>query len=222
MQNICFKYEGHDGFILIPDNFNGRWIWKTEFFTAFDQAERALFDRGYARVYYGISDMYGCDKAVRLMHAFHLYIAKEYGLSSKPYLFGFSRGALYAFNYALYYPDACEKLYLDAPVLNLRSWPKDEKEHAEVLYHYNLSEETFESCRFSPIEFLDEFSKNGIPVLIVAGDSDRVVPHTENAQIMVDYYRSHGPPIDYILKPGCDHHPHSLDDVTPIIEFIER
>ena len=222
MQNICFTYDGHDGFILIPDNFNGRWIWKTEFFTAFDQAERALFDMGYARVYYGISDMYGCDKAVRLMHAFHLYIAKEYGLTSKPYLFGFSRGALYAFNYALYYPDACEKLYLDAPVLNLRSWPKDEREHAEVLYHYNLSEETFAACRFSPIELLDEFSKNGVPVLIIAGDSDRVVPHTENAQIMVDYYRSHGLPIDYILKEGCDHHPHSLDDVTPIIEFIER
>ena len=38
---------------------NGKWIWKTEFFDAFDQAERALLERGYTRVYYQISDEYG-------------------------------------------------------------------------------------------------------------------------------------------------------------------
>lgn len=123
MRKEEFEYNGYKATVLFPDNFNGKWVWKTEFFYAFDQAEQELFSKGYARVYYEISDMYGSDRAVRLMHLFHLHLREKYGLKTKPNLCGFSRGGLYAFNYALYYPEYVEKLYLDAPVLNLKSWP---------------------------------------------------------------------------------------------------
>lgn len=218
-----FTFNGYEATVLIPDNFNGKWVWKTEFFYAFDQAEQALFNKGYARVYYKISNMYGSDRAVRLMHAFHLHLIEKCGFKTKPYLFGFSRGGLYAFNYALYYPEYVQKLYLDAPVLNLKSWPpKGSAEHAEMLEEYFLTEESFSKYSFSPIDKLDEFSKNGLPVLIVAGDADDVVPHTENAEVLVDYYRLHGLNAQYILKHGCGHHPHSLSDVEPIIRFVEE
>ena len=218
-----FDFNGHAATVLIPDNFNGKWIWKTEFFYAFDDAEQALFASGYARVYYKVSDMYGSDRAVRLMHAFHLRLIEEFGFKRKPCLFGFSRGGLYAFNYALYYPEYVEKLYLDAPVLNLKSWPpKGSAEHAEMLAEYFLTEESFEKYAVSPVDKMEEFSKNGLPVLIVAGDADDVVPHTENAEVMVKYYRDKGLDLQYILKHGCGHHPHSLSDVTPITEFVEK
>ena len=178
---------------------------------------------GYARVYYEISDMYGSNRAIRLMHLFHLHLREKYGLKTKPNLFGFSRGGLYAFNYALYYPEYVEKLYLDAPVLNLKSWPpRGTEEHSGLLTEYFLNEETFEKYAFSPIDRLKEFVKNNLPVMIVAGDSDEIVPHQENSEIMVNYYREHGLKIEYILKPGCGHHPHSLEDVSPIIRFIEN
>lgn len=222
MRKEEFEYNGYKATVLFPENFNGKWVWKTEFFYAFDKAEQELFSNGYAHVYYEISNMYGSNRAVRLMHSFLLHLREKYGLKTKPYLFGFSRGGLYAFNYALYYPEYVEKLYLDAPVLNLKSWPPhDSKEHAELLKEYFLNEETFKEYAFSPIDRLEEFLKNPLPVLIVAGDADTVVPHVENCKIMVDYYHSHGLKIRYILKSGCGHHPHSLQDVTPIIEFIQ-
>lgn len=59
MQKHEFIFEGNNATVIIPDNFHGEWIWKTEFLYAFDQAERALTDEGYARVYYEISDRYG-------------------------------------------------------------------------------------------------------------------------------------------------------------------
>ena len=223
MRKEEFEYNGYKATVLFPDNFNGKWVWKTEFFYAFDQAEQELFSKGYARVYYEISDMYGSNRAIRLMHLFHLYLIEKYGFKNRPYLFGFSRGGLYAFNYALYYPEYVEKIYLDAPVLNLKSWPpRNSKEHAELLKEYLLNEETFEKYAFSPIDRLKEFVKNNLPVMIVAGDSDEIVPHQENSEIMVNYYREHGLKIEYILKPGCGHHPHSLEDVSPIIRFIEK
>ena len=223
MRKEEFEYNGYKATVLFPDNFNGKWVWKTEFFYAFDQAEQELFSMGYARVYYEISDMYGSDRAVRLMHLFHLHLHEKYCLNTKPYLFGFSRGGLYAFNYALYYPEYVEKLYLDAPVLNLKSWPpRGSEEHSGLLTEYFLNEETFEKYAFSPIDRLKEFAKNNLPVMIVAGDSDEIVPHQENSEIMVNYYRAHGLKIEYILKPGCGHHPHSLQDVTPIIRFVQE
>ena len=223
MRKEEFEYNGYKATVLFPDNFNGKWVWKTEFFYAFDQAEQQLFSMGYARVYYEISDMYGSDRAIRLMHLFHLYLIEKYGFKNRPYLFGFSRGGLYAFNYALYYPEYVEKLYLDAPVLNLKSWPpRGTEEHSGLLTEYFLNEETFEKYAFSPIDRLKEFVKNNLPVMIVAGDSDETVPHQENSEIMVNYYREHGLKIEYILKPGCGHHPHSLEDVSPIIRFIEK
>ena len=125
MKQESFFFNGYEATVLIPDNFNGKWIWKTEFFYAFDRAERDLFDLGFARVYYKISDMYGSVKAVRLMHAFQKELIKRYSFAQKAIMFGFSRGGLYAFNYALYYPEQVEKVYLDAPVLDIKTWPQE-------------------------------------------------------------------------------------------------
>ena len=45
-----FEVNGYEAAVIIPENANGKWIWKTEFFYAFDQAERALLEQGYTRV----------------------------------------------------------------------------------------------------------------------------------------------------------------------------
>ena len=59
-----------------------------------------------------------------------------------------------------------------------------------------------------------------IPCVLVAGLIDRLVPYCENGELFVKKYEELGGTIKTILKPDCDHHPHSLDDPTPISEFI--
>ena len=87
-----------------------------------------------------MSDMYGCDKAVELMKQFHDYVVEKYGLNPKPSIFGFSRGGLYSVNYAVKYPNDLSSVYLDAPVLDIRSWPgghegaKHEWEECKAIY----------------------------------------------------------------------------------------
>lgn len=224
MKTEEFEVNGYKAMVLIPENPNGKWIWKTEFFTAFDQAERALFEKGYTRVYYKVSNMYGSVRAVRLMRNFHKELLKRFSfLNEQAILFGFSRGGLYAFNYALYYPESVSKVYLDAPVLNLKSWPKkDSKEQKEFFEEYNLNEGTFERFKDSPIDKLEEFFSYQIPTFIVAGDSDEVVPFIKNGGVMTEKAKEANIGLELILKKGCEHHPHSLEDVAPIIEFVEK
>ncbi len=222
MKEINFEYNGYQATILMPENFNGKWIWKTEFFYAFDKAEQALLGQGFARVYYGISDKYGSNKAVRLMHNFHKHIVKEYGLQEKAILFGFSRGGLYAFNYALYYPECVEKIYLDAPVLDLKTWPKKgQKEQAEMLEEYCLNEYLLPMFKGNPVDNLAEFFNYNIPLLLVAGAVDDVVPLDRNGDKVITYCKEHNIPLEYYIKPDCGHHPHSLEDITPILKFCK-
>lgn len=218
-----FVFNGYEATVIRPDKPNGKWIWKTEFLTAFDAAERALLDLGYTRVYYKISDKYGSYRAVRLMHDFYKFVVGELELDERCVLFGFSRGGLYAFNFALFYPEYVERIYLDAPVLDMRTWPpKNSRERSQVYEEYSLTEKTLETFGGHPIENLDEFFALDIPLLLVAGGADEVVPFESNSGRMIEYCKEKGIKIISIVKPDCKHHPHSLEDVTPIIDFVEN
>jgi pimeloyl-ACP methyl ester carboxylesterase len=216
-----FTFNGYDATVIIPDKPNGKWIWKTEFFYAFDQAERALLDQGYTRVSYKISNMYGNYDSIRLMHEFHKFVVKEFSLNEKAILFGFSRGGLYAFNYALFYPELVEKIYLDAPVLDMKTWPWEGSiEQKEMFKAYCLNIDTLPFFEGNPIDRLTEFFSHKIPFLIVAGNSDEVVPFERNAGALINFCKRNKVNIQVVIKEGCKHHPHSLDDVTPIVNFV--
>ncbi|MBQ8374090.1 MAG: alpha/beta hydrolase [Clostridia bacterium] len=218
-----FAFNGYTATVIIPENPNGKWIWKTEFLYAFDAAEQALLNDGYTRVYYSISNKYGSDRAVRLMRDFHQHLIKTYPLCEKATLFGFSRGGLYAFNYALFYPDCVEKVYLDAPVLDLKTWPpKGIVEHEQMLNEYGLNDEALKNWKGNPVDNLEEYFALNIPTLLIAGGADEVVPFAENSKKMIDYCNKNAIELTYIVKPNCKHHPHSLDDVAPILEFVKK
>jgi hypothetical protein len=58
-------------------------------------------------------------------------------------------------------------------------------------------------------------------MLLVYGDSDKVVPHKENSELLYERYKALGGPVERIVKPGADHHPHGLTDPKPIVEFFQ-
>ena len=113
-----YEFNGYNAYVVVPENPNGKWIWKAEYRTAFDQAEQALIEQGYTHVFYEVRFQYGCYKLQRLMHKFHLDVVERFHLQKKCILIGMSVGGLYSFNYALAYPEYVEKVCLDAP-----AWP---------------------------------------------------------------------------------------------------
>ncbi len=118
-------------------------------------------------------------------------------------------------------------IYADAPVLDFKSWPAGHgkgkpspKNWERCLNAYGLTEETAVLYSNNPVDNLEPLAKEGIPILIVSGDADHVVPIEENTYIVEDRYRALGGEIEVIVKEGVDHHPHSLEDPTAIVEFI--
>ena len=59
-----------------------------------------------------------------------------------------------------------------------------------------------------------------VPLLHVYGNADHAVPREENTGLLAERYRKLGGQIRLIAQKGVGHHPHGLDDPTPIVEFI--
>lgn len=205
------------------------WVWRAEFFDAFPAVDIALLEKGYEIIYYCLSDMYGCPSAVEGMKLAHDTVVKEFNLEQRAVILGFSRGGLYACNYSLAYPEDISLIYLDAPVLDTRSWPlclvgknirrkaDCAREAQQCLECYGFKDEA-DALAYdkNPIDRLDGLT--GFPILLIAGDADTVVPFDENGQRLFD--KMQGKNIKLILKPGCEHWPHSVEDPTEAVDYI--
>lgn len=213
-----FTVNGYEATVIIPKEPNGEWLWKTEFFYAFDKAEETLCEKGFVRAYYAVSNKYGSPDAVKLMYGFYLELMKRYPyLKKKCGIIGFSRGGLYAFNYALAHPETVKKAYFDAPVLDLRTWPRRLDKYGEnglyeqVLEEYGFkTEEEYLNYGGYPVENFDKYFSLNLPTLLIAGDSDSVVSFKKNSLKMIEYCKKNGVLLTYYVKVGGDHHPHSL------------
>ncbi|BDF45778.1 hypothetical protein CE91St58_18330 [Lachnospiraceae bacterium] len=223
-----FCIEGHEGIVIYPKKprEDRAYIWRTEFLGAFDYADRELLKKGWFLVYYKISDQFGSPDAVKKMRKFQKYLEETYQLKEKAVLFGFSRGGLYAVNYAATYPQKVWKLYLDAPVLDLFSWPGGFGRGNGSKKDWELCKKIFQitpgtrDCTGNAIHNISTLIKHQIPVLLIAGDSDAVVPFQENGKLLYADYQLADIPIVCIIKKGVGHHPHSLENPKEIVDWV--
>lgn len=228
-QRIDYKFDNRDAIIVRPKApaAGNPWIWRTEFFGHEPQGDLALLAAGWHVAYYKLSDMYGSPAAIALMDKFHAHAASEHKLAQRVTLEGFSRGGLYAVNFAAAHPEKTAAIYLDAPVLDIRSWPGGKGKGSgnagcwkQALEVFALTEETAKTFTGNPLDKTAALAKAKIPILSVCGDADRAVPFDENTAPFAEKLRKEGGVIEVIAKPGVDHHPHSLKDPKPIVEFL--
>ena len=222
-----FKVEGRDAIVVVPAKAApGRpWICRPAFFDAFASVDKALLKEGWHIAYYDVTHLYGSPRAVRLFKAFYDYVVPAFGLSEKLTVEGFSRGGYFAFNWAAAYPETVACLYVDAPVCNINTWPRqtDKARWPEFLEEWGVREEEVgEDFRGNALQLLPTIAAAHIPIISVCGATDRTVVFDRNMLPVEEAYRALRGIVEVIVKPGCDHHPHSLSDPTPVVDFIKQ
>ncbi|MFO0809733.1 MAG: alpha/beta hydrolase [Gemmataceae bacterium] len=234
----CARYDFRvgdlDATIVRPEKpLPGRpWVWRGEFFGAFADADAALVKTGWHLAYVKVPDLFGSPKAIGKWEKFHEAMVTEYGLNAKPGLIGLSRGGLYCMNWTATHPERALAIYLDNAVCDFKSWPGGQPkklgigkgsdgEWRKLLAAYDFkSNEDAVAYRRNPVDNLLPLAKAKIPILLVYGDKDTIVPHMENSELVYLRYKELGGPIERIVKAGQDHHPHGLKDVTPVVKFF--
>lgn len=210
--------------VVVPrTNAPGKpWIWRTEFFWHEPQTDLALLDLGFHVVYIDMQNHYGCPRAMQLMDVFYNFLTRDHGFAPKTVLEGFSRGGLFAFNWAARNPEKVTAIYADAPLCDFKTWPAkgSTNDWALLLKMYQMTEEQAMKSDCNPIDNLAPLAKAGVRLLHVVGDADDVVLVEGNTAIVERRYKELGGQIEVIHKPGVNHHPHSLKDPKPIVDFI--
>jgi len=227
-----FQVEQFSVLVVVPQKIAAGkpWIWHGEFFGHKPDLDIALLKKGFHIVYMRVPNMLGSPEAVEHWNLFYRELTEKYGFAKKVALVGLSRGGLYCYNWAAANPEKVACIFGDAPVCDFKSWPggkgkgKGSKiDWQRVLDRYGFkNEEEALSYKKNPVDNLAPLAKHHVPLLHVYGEADDVVPWDENTGVIASRYRKLGGRIDLIAKPGVKHHPHSLHDPKPIVEFIER
>ena len=227
----CERYDftcaGRKALVVVPKKAApGRpWMWRPAFFGAFPMADKVLLEKGYHLTYLDVTHLYGSPRAIAMGNEFYRAMTQELHLSSKVTVEGLSRGGYYALNWAAANPEKVACLYLDAPVCDMTSWPSRARKELwkGVLEEWGVTDEEVTSdFRGNALQLLPALAKAHVPIMAVCGGSDKVVPFNENFKPFFEAYRKLGGIVELIVKPNCDHHPHSLEKPEPIVDFVQR
>ena len=198
-EKLDLRVDGRSALLVVPKYpAKGKpWIWRTEFFGIDPQADVALLDKGLHVAYIDVGGLFGAPVALDAMDKFYAHICENYGLSKKPVLEGFSRGGLYAFNWAARNPEQVSCIYVDAPVCDFKSWPGGQgrarhsgRDWRQLLGAYQMNDKQALEYKLNPVDNLAPLAKAKIPILAVIGDThDWVVPIEENALVVEKRYK---------------------------------
>jgi pimeloyl-ACP methyl ester carboxylesterase len=213
-------------FPKIP-NKNRDWIWRARFWGHEPQTDIALLEQGFHLVYIEVGGLFGSEKAIKIWDDFYAFATQKYHLNQKVVLEGMSRGGLIIFNWGNRNAEKVACIYGDAPVCDFKSWPGglgsgkgSEQDWKICLEQYGFTEQIALNFNGNPIDHMENIAALKVPVLCVVGDADEVVPVSENTELLEKRLKTLGWEMEIIHKPGIGHHPHSLKDPKPIVDFI--
>ena len=228
-ERIDFKFEDRDAILVFPKDENkcDKWLLKTVYWGEFPSFELDMLNRGWHLAFIKNDSRWGLDEDLHRSARFTEFISSEFGLCNKCVPVGMSCGGLMAVKFGALHPECISSMFIDAPALNLLSCPANvgiaqvpEDDYEECLRDHNMTLSDLINYREHPIDKVPLLIENNIPVIMVYGDKDIIVPYTENGAILERLYNAAGAPLEAICVKGRGHHPHCLADNTPIIDFV--
>lgn len=200
-----------------------KWFWLPEWPTAFPDRNgvKELLELGYTMIHVNVYDYFGNPEAVEIMHDFYTYL-RSFNFAEKGALIGMSLGGLYSFRYAATYPESVACIYADAPVCDFACYTrrpiKDRLIHLQKAYGV----EDVIDHPLAPVNNFTPIAKAQIPILLILGMDDAVIPPEENGELLARRFAEAGGTIEVLRRNSWGHHPHGLQNPAKILRFILR
>ena len=237
-ERTIFELNGCETWVVEPDKpaAGNPWAWIMEWPGAFAKRTGvpALLAAGY-RVVTFRPGFYKNGKFVskpgnmndrRLVEsrAFQTFIVDELGLAPKANLIGMSWGGFYSIRYASTYPDCVAHIYLDAPLLDFSTLQGYSTGGWGIPDTYKVDYKTYvgKDDPRQPVNRAEPIAQAGIPILLLYGGADIVVPPGPNCERFVEAFKKFGGKIAVQKRSGYGHHPHGLevDEQQQFVDFF--
>ena len=229
-----FELDGHSGFIVEPPHPAPGlpWSWCLQWAEAFVPRTPALqlLERGFHHVHFNVFDTYMNEDGIRLQEKFYAMLQAMH-FNPKAALIGMSYGGLFSLRWAAEHPETVAAIYLDAPVCDLAFAAKRTDDNKQKLHFateaakhyvaYNAKNAEELSCHpLNPLNNYKPIAEAGIPILAVRSGQDQTVLPESNIDLLEESIKNAGGDIQVIRRDLYGHHPHGLDDPTPLTGFI--
>ena len=214
----CFVLDANSS------NQNKPWVWFAPTLPRHPDPSHSwyidkLIERGISFAGCDQGEVRGSPKSVDRFTKFYKEMVDR-GYSKQPILLGQSRGGFMMLSWAVKNPKKVKAFAGIYPVLNLRSWPIT-RNLSTTLADFEIDQDTFLKTvdLHNPIHQLEALARAKVPLYMVHGDSDRIVPLEENTQIVINRYTKLGGEAEVKVVPGKGHQ--VVDDFFKSKELIE-
>ena len=174
-----------------------------------DAAERWMHEQfltaGIAVAGVDVGEGYGSPKSQVIFEALYRELVDHRGFAPRLCLLGRSRGGLWVTSWATAHPERVAGIAGIYPVFDFRSYPG--LTNAAPAYDLTPSELGARSAEFNPVERIGILAAANVPVTLIHGDADTVVPLRENSAEVARRYREAGADslMRLIVLPGQGH-----------------
>lgn len=191
-----FLLNGRHAFLMKPSQPQATdgvkpWIFYAPTLPAYpDQAEswmhQQFLDAGIAVAGIDVGEGYGTPHAFPHFEALHQHMRKL-GYSDRPALLGRSRGGLWVSSWALKHPKRVAAIGGIYPVYDYTTYPGLNR--AAGAYGLSPEELDKQQDELNPVKRAAELAGAKIPIFIIHGTDDKVVPLDRNTAVVEDAYR---------------------------------
>ena len=193
-----------------------------------DQHEKWIHEQflnaGVAVAGIDVGEAYGSPAGQKHFSSLYKELTENRGFAHRTCLLGRSRGGLWSSSWAISHPERVSGLAGIYPVFDLTTYPGLKK--AAAAYGLTESELSNSLHQHNPIAKIDKLAKAGIPVFIIHGKADKVVPLKENSAELVNRYKElgQGKLVDLVVVEGQGHNLwQGFFHSQPLVNFaIER
>jgi alpha-beta hydrolase superfamily lysophospholipase len=135
-----------------------------------------------------VGESYGSPNGNEGLSALYRELTESQGFATRPCLLGRSRGGLIVSSWAIANPDKVAGIAGIYPVFDLRSYPGLEK--AAPSFGMTAQELQARLADFNPIQRAGILASKRVPVFLIHGDEDTVVPLKDNSAALVARYQA--------------------------------
>jgi len=214
-ERTVFDFNGHEAWVVEPQEKAAEgipWTWTMQWATAFVPRTNVpkLLEKGWHHVTLQMFDTRACDDSMPEFKAFQEYLVKDIGFAPKARLVGLSWGGFFSIRYAATYPELVKSIYLDAPLLNFEKFGNNDPAQIGP-WAKSVPEKGWRSDPRMPVNMAEPIAKAGIPVLLIYGGVDQVVPPASNCELFIPRFKACGGDIKVIRRGAYAHHPHGIE-----------